>query len=202
VTAQSAATPSVSLGGAGTLAGGLLAGLADLLASGGIQRFPPFRIVTAIKALLSLAFSRSPALSLGFAEHALLSLVFGENALLSATFAAAPLLSLTFLLEPPMALPNSTIQVTATATDINGNPVSNMATVAVTVTFPDGSTQSFSLSSGVTNAGSGKYTITYTTKTPGPHLEDWQMTDPTGNKTEYHNITPAPGDFPRCTATQ
>lgn len=167
----SAATPRLTLGGSGALSGGLFAGLADFLASGGIQRFPPFRIAIT-------------------AFHGLLNLLFATKAELSTVFAVKPRLSLAFQLEPPLAQPNSTIQVTATATDINGNPVSNMATVAVVVTFPDGTTQSFSLSSGVVNAGSGKYTITYTTKTPGPHLEDWQMVDPTGNKTEYHNITP------------
>jgi hypothetical protein len=132
----------------------------------------PFRVTaTLVKALLTLVFAQSPQLSLDLS--------------------ASPNLSLKFLLEPPVAYPNSTITVTATATDINGNPVSDMATVTVTVTFPDASTQNFSLSgSTVTNVGSGKYSITYTTKTPGQCLEDWVMIDPSGNKTEYHNITP------------
>lgn len=170
--AASAATPGLTVEGSGALGGGLFAGIADFVGTGGIQRFAPFKIaIASVKGLVNLLFGNKTPLSLAVVDKAHINL--------------------SFLLEPPVAKPNSTITVTATATDVNGNPVSNMATVTVTVTFPDGSTQNFSLSGAtVTNAGSGNYTITYNTKTPGNCLEDWSMVDPTGNICEYHNITP------------
>jgi hypothetical protein len=77
-----------------------------------------------------------------------------------------------------------------TALDANGNPVSTLVTVTCTVTFPDGSTSNYSLGSGITNAGSGKYTLTYVTKGQGENLEDWVGIDGAGNKCEFHNETP------------
>jgi hypothetical protein len=148
-------------GGSGSAGNGILGGAANLLGSAISVIYYPFRL--AINAVQSA---------------------------LSALFAQQSNLFLSFSLEPPVAQPNSTIQVTATATDINGNPVTNMPTANVTVTFPDGSTQSFGLGTGVVNAGSGKYVLTYVTKMPGACVEDWQMVDAGGNKTEYHNVTP------------
>jgi hypothetical protein len=190
VQAVSAATPRLTATGSGTLAGGLIAGISDILANGRLLRFFPFRLSFSVKSLLNLIFGQKPRLSLTFSEKPKLSLNFAETSKLSLAFTHLGRINLTFFLEPPVAKPNSTITVTSTATDINGNPVSNMATVTVIVTFPDNSTQNFSLSSGVTNAGSGNYTVTYTTKGVGQCLEDWVMIDSTGNQTEAHNITP------------
>lgn len=88
-----------------------------------------------------------------------------------------------------MATPNTYIAVTATATDLTGAALPALATVAVTVTFPDQSTSSFSLGSGVTNAGAGVYRLNYTTKTPGLHKEDWSLVAGDGSVAEYRNIT-------------
>lgn len=189
--ASSAATPTLGLGGNGSLAGGLIAGIADIIATGGLLRLHPFSIaITAIKGLLNLGFSVKPALSTAFSVKPLLSFAFSVAPKLSAAFAVKPLLSFIFQPEPAVAQPNSSIQVIATLTDINGNPVTSAATCNVIVTFPDGTTSSFSLGTGVTNNGNGTYTLSYNTKTPGPHTEDWSATDATGNKTEYHHLTP------------
>ena len=90
-----------------------------------------------------------------------------------------------------MAQPNSTIQVTVTATDINGNPVSNLAALTCTVTFPDGSqSPTYALGSGIVNAGGGTYTLVYTTKGQGLNIELWTATDSVGDVVQYKNETP------------
>lgn len=111
---------------------------------------------------------------------------------LSVSFlAATSKLTATFARSPSMAQPNASITVSATAKDANGNLLPNLSAVAVTVTFPDGSTSAFSLGSGVTNAGGGVYTLAYKTKTQGECVEDWLFTAADGVTTaEYHNITP------------
>ncbi len=84
-----------------------------------------------------------------------------------------------------MPTPNSTITSTLKATDTTGQPV-DLVTSSCVVTFPDGSTQALAPQS----LGNGLYSVTYTTKGPGACLEDWQGTDQTGNRAEFHNITP------------
>jgi hypothetical protein len=125
------------------------------------------------------------------ATVAQLALTFAKAAAaLRLSFASKQALTLSFTRESPVANPNTTISVTMTALDANGNPVSTLVTVTATVTFPDGTTSNFSLGSGITNAGSGKYTLVYTTKGQGENLEDWVGVDGAGNRTEYHNETP------------
>lgn len=80
-----------------------------------------------------------------------------------------------------MPTPNTSIQSTITVTDINGNFVSTLSSCGVTVKFPDGSTQSLLLGSGVTNAGSGQYQASYNTKGAGVIVELWSLVAATGD---------------------
>jgi hypothetical protein len=100
-------------------------------------------------------------------------------------------ITVVFTRSTVMALYFSTITVTGTATDSSGTPITNCSEVTCTVTFPDGTAQNFSLSGAtVVNGGSGKYSITYTTKGPGEHKEDWVFTGPTGDLAAPRNMTP------------
>jgi hypothetical protein len=74
-----------------------------------------------------------------------------------------------------MPAPNSTIYSTITVTDPTGALVSNLLTVNLTVTFPDGTTSNLSLGAGVTNIGSGQYRAIYNTKTVGEIRENWSI---------------------------
>lgn len=103
------------------------------------------------------------------------------------TFADANRLIATFSRSTPMAQPNSVIDVTSTVTE-NG-AAATMTEVAVTVTFPDGSTQAYSLGSGVTSLGNGQFKLTYTTKDPGEHRELWSFTATDGSTAQYLNTT-------------
>jgi len=75
-----------------------------------------------------------------------------------------------------MPSPNSTVQSIITVTDVYGNPVTNLSAISFVVTYPDGTTATQSLVSGVTNVGSGQYKTTYVTKMEGEHTENWTVT--------------------------
>lgn len=93
--------------------------------------------------------------------------------------------------SPSMPQPNSTIQTSATVEDATGAPISNLSVVSVTINFPDGSSSLVGLGSGVVNAGSGVYTITYQTKTPGLVREEWKVVASDGTTTaDFINTVP------------
>ncbi len=140
-----------------------------------------------------LAFKTVPPLSAVASLVQKLAAAFADVAKLAATFAAPVLkLSATFARSVSVANPNSTITVTMTVKDNTGALQSNLSAAAVTVTFPDGSTSSFTLAGGqVTNLGSGQYSITYTTKGIGECLEEWTFTAADGvTKGDFRNVTP------------
>jgi hypothetical protein len=66
------------------------------------------------------------------------------------------------------------VPLTWTNTDTSGSP-QDAATVTVTVTLPDGSTATPTVS----HAGTGQYTAQYTTSQPGHHLVLWTAADTT-----------------------
>lgn len=106
-------------------------------------------------------------------------LIFSDTSLIQLKFA-----------EAPMVQPNSTVQITVTAKDANNNALPSLATMTCTVTFPDGSASpTYALGSGITNAGSGIYTLAYTTKTGGVNLELWNASDGAGNTVQFLNKT-------------
>lgn len=94
--------------------------------------------------------------------------------LTAASGGAAQLLTVTG--GKAMVSPFSTIQSPITVKDIAGNPVTNLSAIALTVTYPDGSTTQLSLGSGILNSGAGVYTATYATKDFGRIQEDWALT--------------------------
>jgi hypothetical protein len=71
--------------------------------------------------------------------------------------------------------PSSTITSTANVYDVSNTPITDLSTIVVTLTYPDGSTASLSLGHGVTNTGLGNYTAEYNTKTAGVIREDWSV---------------------------
>lgn len=108
---------------------------------------------------------------------------------LNGSFVLTQKLNATFR-SPSMPQPNSTIQTSATVKDATGALVSNLSAVSVSLSFPDGSTTSIvGLGNGVVNAGSGVYTITYQTKTPGLVREEWKVVASDGTTTgDFINI--------------
>lgn len=127
-----------------------------------------------------------------YTTKALLAATFSTSSKLAAAFALVSKLSAVFIRSVSVPNPNSTITSTLTATDSTGALQSNLSAVSVTVTFPDGSTQTLTLAGGtVTNAGSGKYSVTYTTKGIGECLEEWTFTAGDGvTKGDFRNVTP------------
>lgn len=83
-----------------------------------------------------------------------------------------------------MTTPNTTIDSSATVKDQNNNLISNLSVYTLTVTFPDRTTASPT----VTNAGSGVYTATYVTKGPGLTTELWGFTDASGALAQEQHI--------------
>lgn len=75
-----------------------------------------------------------------------------------------------------MPAPNTTIYSTITVTDNTGALVSNLSAVSLVVTFPDSTTITLSLGSGITNIGSGQYQAKYNTKGVGAARENWSVT--------------------------
>jgi hypothetical protein len=74
-----------------------------------------------------------------------------------------------------MPAPNSTIYSTITVTDPTGALVSNLSSCSLVVTFPDSTTSTLSLGSGITNIGSGQYRAIYNTKGVGEIRENWSI---------------------------
>lgn len=74
-----------------------------------------------------------------------------------------------------MATPNSTINSSITVTDVTGALVSNASAVSLIAYFPDGTSTSYSLTSGITNQGNGQYQAKYNTKMAGIIREVWSV---------------------------
>ncbi len=75
-----------------------------------------------------------------------------------------------------MPTPFTTLQSTITATDVNGALVSNASVVTLTITYPDQTTQAFTMAGGgITNLGAGQYQAKYNTKGSGPTRELWSV---------------------------
>jgi hypothetical protein len=77
--------------------------------------------------------------------------------------------------EVSMPAPNTTILSTITVTDVTGALVSNLGAVNLTVTFPDSTTSTLALGTGVTNLGLGQYQAKYNTKGVGAIKENWSL---------------------------
>jgi hypothetical protein len=153
-----------------------------------------FRISTSLKSLARSTFKIAGnvvvghPLSAAFSSATRLLATFSEKTRLVARWTEATRLIATFSRSIPMAQPYSLIDVTSTVTE-NGS-AATMSTIAVTVTFPDGSTSNYSLANGdITALGSGQFKLTYTTKAPGPHRELWVFTATDGAVAEYLNVT-------------
>lgn len=114
-----------------------------------------------------------------FSLFILLNASFAEHALLQTTFTVTDLLQTTFAEIQPVPFPNTHIESVVTATNKAGTPVPGCTPVTCVVTFPDKSTQSFALGSGIVDNADGTYTLTYKTKGVGTHVETWSLHDPT-----------------------
>jgi len=75
-----------------------------------------------------------------------------------------------------MPTPNTSITSTLTVTDANNNPVTNLSVCTLTVSFPDGSSSSYSMPATITNIGGGQYQAKYNTKGAGLIVEVWNVT--------------------------
>lgn len=74
-----------------------------------------------------------------------------------------------------MPTPYSTVVTDVTVVNNSTIPVTDLSTVQVVVTFPDASTESFSLTDGITYLGSGAYSLAYNTKMEGRTREEWTV---------------------------
>lgn len=114
---------------------------------------------------------------------------FSELTRIAGSWSNSNRLTSTFTRSAPVAQPNSTIDVTATVKLPDGT-FPTISTIAVTVTFPDGTTGNYSLAGGqITSLGSGQYKLTYTTKSQGNHVELWTFTATDGSTAQYKNVT-------------
>lgn len=81
-----------------------------------------------------------------------------------------------------MATPYTTVLSTITVVDNTGALISNLSSVSLTVTYPDGTSgAALTLGAGITNLGSGQYQAQYNTKGVGMVVENWSLVDATGN---------------------
>jgi hypothetical protein len=108
--------------------------------------------------------------------------------MLSISETCAPVLVMLFS-RSTMPTPNTTIQVILTVSDQTGNPQAACSPVGCVVTFPDLSSTTYSLGSGITNIGSGQYRLLYNTKGPGVHRELWSITNVDGSVAQSENLT-------------
>jgi hypothetical protein len=134
-----------------------------------------------VLAPLSLAFSLSQDITEAFSTFQSLM----------ASLSTVQAITLAF--GSTMPQPNSTITSTATVKDASGTLLSNLSSVSVIITFPDGSSSSIvGFGSGeVVNLGSGEYKIQYITKMPGLIREEWSVLASDGTtKADYVNLVP------------
>lgn len=125
-----------------------------------------------------------------FSARSRIASSFVGTSRIKATYSKTSRIKATFTRSTTMAQPNSTTEVTATLTLPDGTHPT-ISTITVGVTFPDGSTGSYSLVGGqVTSLGSGQYKLKYTSKGPGVHTELWTFTASDGSVGEYQNHTP------------
>lgn len=89
-----------------------------------------------------------------------------------------------------MTTPYSTIHTVATLTDDTNTPIASVASISVLVVYPDASTTSLSLGSGVENLGNGQYKAIYSTKGSGLITELWMVTSSDGSVVEAKNKIP------------
>jgi hypothetical protein len=74
-----------------------------------------------------------------------------------------------------MPTPNTTINQVITVVNASGIGVTNLSTVNLLVTFPDGSSTLYNYGSGVINAGGGAYSMLYNTHGVGRVIEEWSV---------------------------
>jgi hypothetical protein len=92
--------------------------------------------------------------------------------------------------EVYVANPNSTVYSDVTVIDNNNVLQNNLSVVNVSVLFPDGSTNSYSLTNGVANLGGGKYQLIYLTKGAGMNREFWTFQASDGSSLNAFNNVP------------
>jgi len=150
----------------------------------------PIKLIFALYQNILTAITMSPALKLSFTETNELVSSFSESTqFYTATFSKYfPVLSVLFS-RSTMPTPNTTIQVIVTITDQTGTPQTACNPVTCVVTFPDLSSSSYALGTGITNIGSGQYRLQYTTKGPGVHRELWSVTNVDGSVAQSENLT-------------
>lgn len=102
---------------------------------------------------------------------------------------SAARLAAIFSRETTVAQPLSTMDSTVTVTRAIDGTFPAMSTISTVVTFPDGTTTTYTLAGGAISAlGSGKYRLTYTTKGAGVHRERWTFTAADGSVGVYDNL--------------
>ena len=129
----------------------------------------------------TLIFSDPIKITSSIRSQALVPSITTKQALFSAPGLKQALSITQGLLQMPA--PNTTIYSTLTVTDSTGVLVSNLSAVSLVVTFPDGTVSNLSMSSGITNLGSGQYRATYNTKGVGTIRENWTITAADGTTT-------------------
>lgn len=81
-----------------------------------------------------------------------------------------------------MATPYTTVLSTITVVDNTGALISNLSSVSLTVTYPDGTSgAALTLGAGITNLGSGQYQAKYNTRGIGITVENWSLVSATGD---------------------
>lgn len=157
------------------------------LAARAIAKFTvmPFPLV-----LERVSFSLAQLLSSSFATAESLTFAWTAMQLLQATIATVSALSASFTEIQYVPTPNSTIESTVTVTNRAGAAVIGCTPVTCTVSFPDGTSTNYALGSGITDNLDGTYTLKYTTKGPGTHVEAWSITDSSGNVAQPEHKVP------------
>lgn len=145
----------------------------------------PFPLV-----LERVSFSLAQLLSSAFATAESLTFTWTAMQLLQATISTVSALSASFTEIQFVPTPNSTIESTVTVTNRAGAAVLGCSPVTCTVSFPDGTATNYALGSGITDNLDGTYTLKYTTKGPGTHIEAWSIADASGNIAQPEHKVP------------
>jgi hypothetical protein len=156
-----------------------------------------FKVAAGLKGLADVTFKISgnvvqptPLIAWFATTVSRLQAAFTGASRLSVGWVVAAHIIATFTRSAPVAQPNSTTDVTATVKLPDGT-FPTISTITSVVTFPDGSTHSYSLANGdIVSLGSGQYKLTYTSKGPGVHNELWTFTANDGSVGTYLNHTP------------
>jgi hypothetical protein len=92
--------------------------------------------------------------------------------------------------EVYVAQPFSTVFSDATVIDNNNLLQNNLSSVSVLVYFPDGTTATYALNTGVANMGNGVYQLNYITRGVGMNREVWTFTAGDGSALTAYNSVP------------